>query len=173
MSFTEVELALLAQHGYGPEDLYDGRDQAQVTWKAGAKAAGKDIILVHAGRCTKSATHRLKTRGGHCFECKPWRVSFVRRESVTGYVYIAGSLKARLVKIGMCEDSLSRREYKLRHDRYGGFDDWTILYSVKVNRAGEIERRAREQLRGHRVVFSRRDCPTRQRAFAVLIQQGT
>lgn len=152
MPFTEVEISFLSQHGYAPEDVYDGRFESKPGWQEGAKAAGK--ILVLAGPCTKPGRHRLKTRSGHCVQCDPRKIAYQRRESIPGYVYIAGSLKGRLVKIGMAEDSIPQRESKLRAERYGGFGDWVIIYTARVDEAGRIERAARKKLNQYGVTLA-------------------
>lgn len=149
MSLTDQEIRFLARHGYGPESVYNGLGQGKAQWQAGAKAAGKDIVL--ATPCSKPERHRLKTRAGHCFQCRPLRIAFQRRESVHGYVYIAGSLKGRLIKIGMSQYDVWTRDYKNRYDSYGGFDDWHTVFHVHVEDAGRIERLARERLRAFRV----------------------
>ena len=63
---------------------------------------------------------------------------FRERYYEPGYVYIAGSLNGRVLKIGTCL-KVHRQSQYLRNKRYGGIDDWVVLYHVWVERRGMIE----------------------------------
>jgi hypothetical protein len=67
-----------------------------------------------------------------------------------GYVYIAGSLVGRVLKIGTTVNIGARLENKLRGQRYGGLDDWELLYYVSVNEGGKVEHAARAQLQRYK-----------------------
>ena len=70
---------------------------------------------------------------------------FRERYYEPGYVYIAGSLNGRVLKIGTCL-KVHRQSQYLRNKRYGGIDDWVVLYHVWVERRGMIEHDARSDL---------------------------
>lgn len=145
--FTETERAFLARHGYVPDDVFDARGYSQEGWKMLAKRAGKDVVL--GSRCRK-AGHRLRTRGGHCFQCDPKKIAWVVRETARGQVYIAGSLESRLIKIGSCFDW----EQRLRQENaegYGGCHDWRLLTFMTVDNMGTVERSARTKLWRYKV----------------------
>jgi hypothetical protein len=63
-----------------------------------------------------------------------------------GYVYIAGSLSDRAIKIGITT-RIDRQQSKLRYLRYGNIGDWVLLYYVWVDGGGRIEHAARRRLR--------------------------
>jgi len=46
------------------------------------------------------------------------------------YVYIAGSLRARAMKIGVTNNP-ARRQTDHRRNRHGGFGDWQVLYYAR------------------------------------------
>ena len=94
--------------------------------------------------------HRLRTRAGHCIQCNPINIAYQRREDTPGYVYIAGSLSGRVIKIGTTKD-LAQRENQMRAEGYGGSRDWIILFSVHVPKGGEFEREVSSRVRGRRV----------------------
>ena len=62
-----------------------------------------------------------------------------------GYVYIAGSLSGRVLKIGTCLKVNKESQY-LRNKRYGGINDWVVLYHVRVEHRGMVEHDARRDL---------------------------
>jgi hypothetical protein len=63
-----------------------------------------------------------------------------------GYVYIAGSLSARVLKVGTTIN-IGSQEKRHRRDRYGSIDDWVLLYHVWVDERGKIECAALRTLR--------------------------
>lgn len=146
--FTDTEIMFLAQHRISKSDVHDGRSQGKRTREAAAKAAGKDIILTSVP--CQAAGHRLRTRAGHCVQCKPANIGFIKRETAAQYVYIAGSLAGRLIKIGTCGD-INQRERQMRAESYGGQDDWVVLYLIFTENAGVVERSASQQVRGEKV----------------------
>ena len=86
----------------------------------------------------RQAGHTLRTRGGHCVQCKPHNLVFLRRYDDAGWVYVLMSRQSALVKIGTTTD-LDRRVYQLNEYGYGGFADWECLFSLQCGRAGRVE----------------------------------
>ncbi len=68
-----------------------------------------------------------------------------------GYVYIAGSLSNRVLKIGTTKRIWRQQQY-LRTKRYGTIRDWVLLYHVWVEQGGKTEHDARRRLRSARVL---------------------
>jgi hypothetical protein len=67
-----------------------------------------------------------------------------------GYVYIAGSLACRALKIGMTIN-IRRRRKELENPGYGGFDDWTMLYYVWVDESIRIEHSVLSRLQRYKI----------------------
>jgi hypothetical protein len=150
MPFTDDEIRFLARHGFGPEDVYDGRHESKTSREAAAKSAGKDLVLVRRSAACRAAGHRIKTRAGHCFQCDPLKIVYLRRHSSPGYVYVAGSLSRRVIKIGTASD-IPQRARQLRAERYAGFADWVVLFSIEASEAGKVEHDASARVEGRRV----------------------
>jgi hypothetical protein len=85
-----------------------------------------------------------------------------------GYVYIAGSLSGRLIKIGTTVN-IRRRRKELQNPGYGGFDDWVILYYVWVDEAIRIEYAALWRLRRYKLpkIFQRKGREIVQCSFSM------
>jgi len=78
--------------------------------------------------------------------------AFRDRHYGPGYVYIAGSLSGRVLKIGTTWD-VPRQQYRLNYVGYGSLNDWMMLYSVWVESgAGSVEHAARRQLQGYKTM---------------------
>jgi len=93
--------------------------------------------------------HRLRTRAGHCAQCDTSKISYQRRHHSPGFVYIAGSQSARLLKIGTAID-IAQREANLRNQAYGGIRDWKVLFTAWVENGGKIEGAALKNLKQHK-----------------------
>ncbi len=78
-----------------------------------------------------------------------WSDTFRDRYYDPGYVYIAGSLSHRVLKIGTTVN-IRQQERRLRRTAYGSIDDWRLLYYVWVSEGGRIEHDARRVLKRHR-----------------------
>jgi len=151
--FTPTELRFLAQQGFSPEDVYDGRFEMKTGREMSAKEAGKILVLTNViGRkkC-RALGHRLRTASGHCVQCKPANIAFEARETSPGYVYIAGSLSGHLIKIGTAKN-IPQREGQLRAEHHAGHADWIVLFSIKVSEAGRTEREASSRVKDRRVL---------------------
>jgi hypothetical protein len=148
LDFTEEEARFLFHHNIREDQVYDGRRQSKGYREAAAKAEGKDIILTSV-RC-RARGHRLRTRAGHCIQCKPANIGFIRRETADQYVYIAGSLAGQIIKIGTCGD-INQRHRQMRAESYGGENDWVILHLIFTENAGVIERAAAKQVESKKV----------------------
>lgn len=145
---TRDELDFLKIQGLTTADVYDGRGQSSATWKAGVRAAGKTVVL---GTPCSSKGHRLRTRSGHCAQCDTAKLSYQKRHNSEGYIYIAGSKSAKLLKVGTCVDIEQRRK-NLRYQTYGGISDWEMLFTAKVDAGGKVEGDALSRLSKSKVV---------------------
>lgn len=148
IEFTNEEARFLSHHCIDEGHVYDGRGQSKWQRESAAKSAGKDIILTSV-RC-RARGHRLRTRAGHCIQCKPANIGFIKRETAVQYVYIAGSLAGQLIKIGTASD-VKQRERKMRAEGYGEQHDWVVLHLIFTENAGAIERSASQYVRGEKV----------------------
>jgi len=146
--FTESELRFLSKYNFSEDDVYDGRYETKTGREMSAKAAGKILVLTRVP--CREMRHRIRTRAGHCAQCKPTNIAFTSREVTRGNVYIAGSLSGRVIKIGVTND-ISRRLRQLRAQGYGGFSDWSVLISVEVDDAGAVERSVSSKTNGKRI----------------------
>jgi hypothetical protein len=82
--------------------------------------------------------HFIRAAGG-CVRCNPEVISHARRARKSGFVYIAKSAQARLLKIGFSAEDPYNRIYIARCEGYGSIYDWKIRYLVFANNAGRIE----------------------------------
>jgi hypothetical protein len=148
LPFTAEELAFLSRHGISPDNVHDGRYQSKPVWQAEAQRAGKMFVL--GARCRKRG-HRIRTRAGHCAQCNPANIAYQRRWRAPAYVYVAGSLSAGLLKVGVSENINQREDMLRRGHKYGSITDWEILAHIEVEEGGRVEHDTLTKLRRYRV----------------------
>jgi hypothetical protein len=134
---TDEEIVFLKMHKIDFSEIYDGRGERTGSWKISANDGRYDFVLTGGRTC--SVGHRLKTRAGHCIQCKTSNISFIRRENSSAYVYLASAKNGNIIKIG-CTRQIFNREKSLRSQAYGGYSDWELVSSFETENAGKIER---------------------------------
>lgn len=149
---TEEEKAFLKKHNLSPSDFYDARGESRTVYHAKAKAAGCQFVI---NSCQYG--HRLKDRSGHCIVCNPANISFQKRESGGGIVYVA--ISGKYCKVGVTDEknksnieSLNDREYRLNSEGgYASRTGWrTIKYWPLDRNVGKVERDAHNILQKYK-----------------------
>lgn len=148
MNLKPDELEFLKRHGVKPEEVHDGQRHSQARRKSDAERLGKILVL---GSPCNAEGHRLRTRAGHCVQCDPKKLAYQTRHTAPGYVYIAGSLKGRVIKMGTASN-MDQRHRQLCAEKYGGLGDWVVLFHMKVNEGGKVEQTALSRLQKHTAV---------------------
>ena len=93
----------------------------------------------------KKAGHALRTRSGHCVQCSPENISYLRRHDEGGAIYVAWSKDGGLSKVGTSKDPSNRIPH-LRSYEYGGESDWRLIFTARCERAGRVEALAHQTL---------------------------
>lgn len=138
---TSDEIEFIRHHGITGELLLV-HHLPGAFWKAEAKSRGINFVV--GNECSKG--HRLKSRTGHCIQCNPARIAYQLRNTQPGHIYVAWSEYLGLSKVGVTRD-VDGREISLRNNRYGGAEDWRIVFSQYIDSAGGVERKVLTRLR--------------------------
>ena len=143
---TVEQERFLNRHSISISAVLDASGMARSTYSVVAKRLGKDYVIgvTPCGR----AGHTMRTRKGACLQCNTAHIAFGRRFSSNGFVYIVGSLKNEVIKVGLTNDPSNRAD-TLNRDEYGGGYDWKLLYYAKVPSAGRVEFDAQKHLRDY------------------------
>lgn len=92
----------------------------------------------YIGSPCEKAGHRLRSKRGACIQCETRNISFYRRTHEFGTVYIMGSLKSGLLKVGTSK-AVDVRNKKNNWEAHGGVDDWVVLFEQQFENAGRVE----------------------------------
>lgn len=95
----------------------------------------------------KTASHRLRTRHGHCVMCDPTKLRYQQRYSEEAVIYVArASSDKRFVKIGITTNIEGRKQTLNTNGGYAGLLGWEINFQEKVSNAGDIENLIKKRL---------------------------
>lgn len=127
-----------------PDEVMDATSMRRSEWMKLIKDSEYEVAA-GVDHCTKNTKHTIKSKGGHCVECKPEAISFQRRHYIDAEIYLMYSPSKKLVKVGIAASS-EERESSLNEVRYGNIKDWTLIYSLYVSRAGAVEKKVHKLL---------------------------
>jgi len=139
---TKSELLFLKTQGLSAGDVFDTKGRSVKEVKEEAKALGKVLVV---GVPCGSGGHRLRTRHGHCVQCKPATLGYLKRVSVFGDVYVAVSQSLKWTKVGSTTNR-EQRFAKLNFDAYGNASDWRPVFWITAEQSGRIELDAHRML---------------------------
>jgi hypothetical protein len=143
--FTADKLVFLEKHKITLDQVFEGRGLTHSQRRPEMKALEKRYTLISDG-CS-NAGHRLYDRDNHCIQCRPQNIHHGSLHEKEGDIYIAGSRTLSLLKIGFSKDAAGDRIKRLLREGYGAGDDWVLLYRRRFRRAGDVEARAKTQLK--------------------------
>ena len=133
---TEEEMVFLDANEIPLSRVFDAAGLPTWLWKQ-TMSTMRLWVAYGVSPCQR-AEHRLRTRKGHCAQCNPAAIAFLKRHDLDGIVYAAYSHKLRLIKVG-CTTDIHVRQQSLRDDSYGGASDWSVRYFAQCERAGRVE----------------------------------
>jgi hypothetical protein len=133
---TKEQLEFLKEHEIPLDRVFDASGYTSKEYREIMKLSGKSFAF-NVTPC-QAYGHTLRTRAGHCIQCDTARIGFMKRNDLGGVVYIAGTLKGEIIKIGFSQ-SLEGREESLNRNEYAGFNDWKTIYAIESPIAGQIE----------------------------------
>lgn len=145
MSFklTKEELGFLMHVGIPVTSVFDASNLERSTYRPLMKASGALV----AGGVTpcKAEGHRLRDSYGHCVMCNPACLTHAKRHTIDAYVYVAFSVSAGLVKVGLTSN-LDDRIRQMKLHKMGTAADWTICESKFCKNAPRVEAQVHRML---------------------------
>jgi hypothetical protein len=147
MRLAKDQKAFLAHHDIPLSMTFDATGMSKGLYRAVMSCEG--LLVAYGVTPCKSLGHSLRTRDGHCIQCSPAAIAFLKRWDSDGYVYVAESVSQRLCKVGFSQHP-HRRIDQLNAARYANGADWTLEEMVESRRGGYIESQVHQHLVGHR-----------------------
>lgn len=135
-NLTTEQLAFLEKMEIPLSRVYDASGMGPSEYHEIMKSLG--MWIAYGVTECGAAGHTMRTRKGHCVQCDPSKISYLRRHDEDGEVYVAHSKRGELTKVGTSQ-SARERIYQLNVYEYGGCRDWEVVYVKRCQCAGRIE----------------------------------
>lgn len=113
----------------------------------------KKSFAFNVSGCSENPEHNFMTIGGDCAQIDIDKIPFALRENKTGYIYIAGSKRGELMLVGSSNETKDRVVINTAAFKYGGFDDWELLFHAKTETLGRVERLVQKQLKDYKAAY--------------------
>lgn len=140
---TEEERDFLDHHRVEEYQIFDASGMRQKDYREEMRELRR--FVAYGVSACREYGHRLRSRAGHCVQCKPDSLSYLRRMEAGAFVYVATSKESDLVKVGSSANP-EQRINTLRRESYGGVGDWVMIEKVFCSSAGRAEFEAHELL---------------------------
>ena len=141
---TQEQKQFLQNYGVPLSRVFDATGLSRAAYQAAMQSLELQIAFGVAP--CKESGHTLRVRSGHCVQCEPKNLAFLRRFEEDGEVYILKSSRMKLIKVGSSKDPI-RRLKALNGYSYGGSSDWELWVSYKTTNAGKVEFETHKALR--------------------------
>lgn len=145
---SQIEKEFLKMHNVRPEQIFNAKGVSRTVYRQLMKRNGQ-IVAFNTTPCI-AAGHKIRTRSGHCVMCNSAPLGFQKRSDLSGYVYVAGSIDGKIIKIGFSND-YQNREYHLNNQKYGGHKDWKILLVLHSAFGGNLELQLHAKLKRYSI----------------------
>ena len=139
---TAAELSFLRDQKIPVAQVMDGR---KLSGRARHSIMDNSEKRYYIGTLCEKAGHRLRSKRGACIQCDTRNIGFYRRTYEPGTVYIMGSVKSGILKVGTTKD-IDVRNKKNNWEGHGGTDDWEVLFEQQFENAGKVELDAHARL---------------------------
>jgi hypothetical protein len=147
MKLTEEQLNFLEKYGISASLVFDASGMSRPEYH---DVMSKNKLLIAYGTTPcKAKQHTLRTRAGHCIQCDPSKMAFVKRYDEEGEIYVASSASLDIVKVGTSKDSQARIRL-LNSQGYADIKDWQLKYYLFCKNAGRAEHFAHALLNEHK-----------------------
>ena len=134
---NDFEKEFILEHKLKPEIFYNANGSSINAEQKFQMKIEEKIFAYNTEPCIYG--HTLQTGSGRCIVCKTSYIHFTLVHYNEGFVYIAGSVSAKRIKIGSTNNIDKREKYLNENKGYGNINDWKILYYVKSPKMGENE----------------------------------
>jgi len=147
---TEQE-DFIKKYKISEELLFDAEGEGMTDELKQTMSENNKVIAYNAKACPKDADHTLKTTGGHCPQCDTTKVTLVLKDHKPGFLYVAGSRKGKVIKVGSTNDTKDRvKALNVTLTMFSGYDDWEILYEAKTIAIGRIDKLIQSKLEDYK-----------------------
>ena len=110
-----------------------------------------DKLFAYNTTPCQNAGHIIRDRHNHCIVCNTASITFMKRSRESGSIYIAGSIKRQITKVGMTTEKIENRVSKLNSRKVGNTNDWVVLKTFECIKVNFIELKIHKELEKYQI----------------------
>lgn len=131
-----------------PEDLlFDANGKEMSEELKQSMLDSKTVIAYNATGNLENPDFNFINIDGDFVQAEPEKIPFALRTYKTGYIYIAGSKKNHLIKVGSSNETKDRiKTLNITTTKSGPIDDWELIFQAKTETLGKVERMFQQKL---------------------------
>lgn len=143
---TDEQMVFLGYHGIPLDRVFDASGMRTKDYKDVMRQ--RESWVAYGVTPCKEAGHTLRSRAGHCIQCDPAKITYIKKHVQGGLIYVAWSDSKGLVKVGVTNNT-TKRVALLNSEMYGGAFDWKLMRAWQCDQAGKFEAAAHRELASH------------------------
>ena len=113
---TKEVLEFIAEYKLNPQHFFNANGQILTTEIKDQMRSEEKIFAFNTSTCGNG--HTITSRSGHWIVCEPKNIHFTLINFNEGFVYIAGSIKGSVIKIGSSNNIEKREKYFSRKTKH-------------------------------------------------------
>lgn len=138
---TKEQKEFMKKHQITEDLLIDANGGEMSEELKQSMAENQKVLAINVNSIHADADHDFINIDGLCVQHDLEKIPFAIRTYKTGYIYIAGSKKAHLIKVGSSNEVKDRiKTLDISTTKNAGFDDWELLFQAKTTTLGKVER---------------------------------
>lgn len=148
---TKEQKDFIKKHQISEDLLFDANGEGMSDDLKQRMLDSKTVIAYNASGSTENADYNFINIDGDFLQAHLDKIPFALRTYKTGYIYIAGSKKTHLIKVGSSNESKDRiKTLNITTTKSGAIDDWELIFQAKTETLGKVERLFQQKLNDYK-----------------------
>lgn len=144
---TPSQREFIAHHNINEHEILDAHGMRPKNYKTLMSKMGYRLAI-GVSACKKEG-HTMRSANGACAMRRPANLNYRKRYRESGYVYVATTTdRSDIIKVGYT-NNVADRKSTLNGERYAGYKNWHICFSLKVAQKGPVEDAVHKKLAAH------------------------
>ena len=144
---TKEQKDFVKKHQLSEDLLFDANGEGMSDELRQSMLDTKTVLAYNATGSLENAEFNFVNIDGDFVQGNLEKIPFALRTYKTGYIYIAGSKKTHLIKVGSCNETKDRiKSLNITTSKHGGIDDWELIFQAKTETLGKVERMFQQKL---------------------------
>ena len=144
---TKEQKDFIKKYQISEEVLFDANGEGMSEDLKQRMLDTEKVIAYNVSGCEENSDYNFTNTEGVFVQGDTDRIPFALRTYKTGYIYIAGSKKTHLIKVGSCNEVNDRiKALNITTSKSGNIDDWELILQAKTTVLGKVERMFQQKL---------------------------